>query len=1009
MRMNICIKSMKIGVISFFLLSGLMYSSALAQQTTIRGTVTDSQTGEPLPSVNILVKGTSIGTATNADGTYKLQVPSLQDTLRFSFIGYQTQIVPINGRTNIDISFEPKAVVGEELVVVGYGTQQSSQVTRAISSVDGQVISNKGTVGALQALQGEVAGVDITANSGRVGSGYNIKIRGQSSLAGGEPLYVVDGVVVDGIKFLNPQSIKKINILKDAASTAIYGSRGSNGVVIVTTKSGSSLNEQIVISYDGSVGFSQNVRMPDFMNGTEWWEFRQGAYITDALQSGEPYDETIGGVANSELLARRLENKNYTNWPSYFLRTGVRTNQWVSIAGNTDENLRYVIGGGYQHVKGNLLGSHYNRYNFKASVDHKINEIWSAGLSINLAVSERELGSQNAIQTAYRMSPLVAPYDSTGELLFRPGKYAGIGFTSSVNPLWELKDSKNNRRRTYGVGSIYIELSPIDWLSIRSTFSPQFEFERHGVYYGPHTEARGLEDGASNLEKDQSLSYTWNNKISVVQHYGDHHFEAMGLFSVYYDRSEESGIEVANLPYNSLFYNLGTASTINEVSSGFSRTTLLSYMGRLNYSYQNKYLLTIAVRWDGSSKLAEGYKWAMFPSASVGWRITEEDFFDVSMISKLKLRVSYGYSGNNNISPYSTLQLAGRQFLYDFGGDLAKGIAPTGIVNRRLTWEKTREYDIGLDFGLFNNRVTGSVDYYNKLSKKLLIDRDLPMESGYSSMIDNVGKVKNTGIEISLQTLNITTQNFSWRTSFSFAKNHNEIVSLYGEKKDDVGNRWFIGEPINVNYTYVFDGIWQKNEEQKARSFGQSPGQAKVKDLNKDGAINGQDRRIIGTPKPEWTGGFSTRITYGQFYVSMSIYARQGVQVFSPFHAEFLNLNDRGRSKLDVPYYMPENDVILTRYSNSYPQPHNIGPYWDEVGYYKDASFIKVQNISLGYNFAPDLLSKVNIKNLRIYLNVLNPFVWTDYTGFDPEWASSEFDKSGNSLVTYQLGVNLKF
>src|SRR5699024_7754863 len=242
-------------------------------------------------------------------------------------------------------------------------------------------------------------------------------------------------------------------------------------------------------------------------------------------------------------------NENYTDWPSYFLRNGIQTNQWISVAGETNENLRYVIGGGYQNERGNLLGAHYNRYNFKASVNHKINETWSAGLSINLAVSDRELGSEDAIRTAYRMSPLVTPYDSTGALLFRPAKYAGISFTSSVNPLWELKDSKNNQRRTYGVGNIYVEFSPLDWLSVRSSFSPQFEFERQGIYFGPHTEERGLEDGASSMEKEQALSFTWDNKISAVKQYGDHHFEAMGLFSLYYDRYEGSGIEVADLPY----------------------------------------------------------------------------------------------------------------------------------------------------------------------------------------------------------------------------------------------------------------------------------------------------------------------------------------------------------------------------------------------------------------------------------------------------------------------------
>ncbi len=857
-------------------------------------------------------------------------------------------------------------------------------------------------------MQGQIAGADISANSGRVGSEYNIQIRGQNSLAGGNPLFVVDGVIVDNINFLNPQDIEKINVLKDAASTAVYGSRGSNGVIIVSTKDGSTQNGETTISYDGYVGVRDNVRMPDFMDGTRWWEFRQDAYITDALQNGEPYDATVGGVEGSALLAERLENNEYTDWPGYFLQTGIQSNHWLTVSGETAGDLQYVIGGGLQREKGNLLGEQYDRYNVKASINKTINDTWSAGLIFNLSTSERELGSEDAIRTAYRMSPLVAPYDSTGSLLFKPAKYAGISFTSSVNPLWELRDSENNERRTYGVGSTFLQFSPLNWLDIRSTFAPEFEFEREGIYFGPHTGERQLQDGASELEKDQSISYTWDNKISATRDFGDHSLDAMGLFSIFSDRSEGSGIEVTNLPYNSLYFNLGSARDINDVSSGYSKTTLVSLMGRLNYSYENKYLVTIASRWDGSSKLAEGHKWAMFPSASVGWRITQEDFFDVNSISELKLRVSYGFTGNNNIDPYSTLPLSSNQTLYDFGGELAKGFAPNGIVNRSLTWEKTREYDIGLDYGLFNGRVTGSIDYYDKLSDKLLLDRQLPMETGWGSLTDNIGSVSNKGIELSLTTLNISGQDFSWQTSLTFAKNHNEIVSLYGDDENDTGNEWFIGEPINVNYSYVFDGIWQDNQAQVAQSFGQSTGQAKVRDLDNDGAISGDDRRIIGTPEPDWTGGFSTTINYKQFDLSTSIYARQGVQMFSPFHEEFLDLNDRGRAKLEVPFYMPANTVTPTRASNSYPQPHNVGPYWEDVGSYKDASFVKIQNIALGYNFSPQLLDKISIKNLRVYLNVLNPFVWTDYTGFDPEWAGSDLDESGNSFITYQFGINLE-
>lgn len=1004
------VKSTRTTLSIFIFLAGAICSAtipAYAQQ--ISGTVTDASTGDPLPGVNVYISELQTGTATDAEGNYAItNIEPGMYTLIASFIGYERYETTVDLTTGqsvtLDIQMQQGSLIGDEVVVVGYGTQRRRDVTYAVSSITGETVSPKGTISPMQGLQGQIAGADITANSGRAGSEYNIQIRGQNSLSGGNPLFVVDGVVVGDINFLNPQDIENIDVLKDAASTAVFGSRGSNGVVIVTTKQGSN---RTTVTYDGYVGIRQNARMPDFMNGDEWWEFRQNAYITDRLQAGEPYDETIGGIEGSELLAERLASKDYTFWPDLFLQTGIQTNQWITVSGISNNNIQYVIGGGYQEERGNLKNEWYNRYNFKGNVNHKLNEAWSAGISVNLSVSERELGSEDGIKNAYRMSPLVAPYDSTGELLFQPAKYAGISFTSSINPLWELRDASRNRSRTFGIGNFYLEFSPLEWLSVRSSFAPLVEFEREGEYYGPHTEERQLQDPAATLEKQQSLSYSWDNKISVLQDFGDHSFDLMGLFSYYNDRAEESEIEVENLPYNSLYYNLGTARDIQDVGSGFSKTTLASYMLRMNYSYLNKYLVALTARWDGSSKLAEGYKWQSFPSASIGWRISEEDFFRINAISDLKLRVSYGFTGNNNIDPYSTQALSSAQTMYDFGGDVAKGFAPNGIVNRRLTWEKTREYDIGLDYQLFSGRVYGSVDYYNKLSDKLLLERELPNETGWGSLTDNIGSVKNNGVELYLQTTNILTRDFSWQTTLTFARNNNEIVELYNKQEDLVGNAWFIGEPINVNYTYVYDGVWK--DQQAAQEYGQTRGEARVKDLNNDGTINGDDRTIIGTPYPDWTGGFSTRFNYKRFDLSVTLYARQGVQIFSPLHEEFQDVDDRGRAKFDVDYYMPANDVTPARDSDSAPQPHNKGPYWDEVGSYKDASFIKVQNILLGYNFSPELLQNVNIRSLRLYFNVLNPFVFTKYDGFDPEWAGSGLDDSGNSFITYQFGVNLQF
>lgn len=979
-------------------------------EKTITGTVTDGEDGEPLPGVNILAKGTNTGTVTNIDGGYRLTVSDEVNTLVFSSIGYLTQEIQIGNRSEINIELAPDVQSLQEIVVVGYGTQEKKDLTGAIGSVDGQKIAQRGTVNPMQAIQGQVAGVDISAGSGRAGSNYNIQIRGQNSLSGGDPLYVVDGAIVGGIDFLNPQDIESIDILKDASSTAVFGSRGSNGVVIVTTKQGAKGTGKATISYDGYVGIRQNTRQPDFMTGDEWWEYRQNAYISPALINGDSYDETVGGVSGSDLLAERLANKEYTFWPDFFLQTGIQQNHWLTVSGNS-EKTNYVLGAGYQEEKGNLLKDWYNRFNFKASINHKLNDKWSAGASVNFSLAEIERGSERAIINAYRMSPLVTPYDSLGEPLYQPAKYAGISFTSSVSPLFENWNSEDNTRRLFGIANMYLQYSPVDWIDIRSTFAPRFKYERRGRYWGSETESRKLEDPAARRDDQESFSYTWDNQINARKEFGSHSFNLLGLYSLWYERNENSFINVENLPFESLYYNLGSATDILSVGSGFSKISLMSYMLRLNYSFQDKYLLTVSNRWDGSSKLAPGYKWASFPSAAIGWRISEENFLQgARFLDNLKLRLSYGYTGNNNISPYSTLSLASNQTYYDFGGNVVKGFAPSGIVNQTLTWERTREVNFGIDYDFFQGRISGTIDLYNKLSKNLLLDRDLPKETGWGSLTDNIGSVSNKGIEFTLNTVNVRTQDFSWSTTFTFARNKNEIEELLNGKEDLVGNRWFIGEPINVNYTYVFDGIWQADEADEALQYNQLPGQARVKDLNNDGSITDADYSIIGSPMPSWTGGFSTRFTFKGFDLSTSLFTRQGLQVESPFHAEFLNYKDRGRAKLMTNYYMPPNDVTQTRISNEYPQPNNVGNFWDAVKAYKDASFVKVQNIQLGYNFPSALLGKLHMQNLRVYTNILNPFVFTDYDGFDPEWAASDnLEATGNSFITYQFGVNVTF
>ena len=1005
----------------------------LAQSSPLTGQVTDADNNEPLPGVVVLVQGTNIGASTDMEGKFSLNVPFPETaTLVISYIGYQTQTIKIGNQTQLNVSLKADTKALEEVVVVGYGTQKKGDVTVAVASVEGEAIAERGTVNPLQAVQGQVAGVDISAGTGRAGSSYNIQIRGQNSLAGGSPLYVVDGVIVSDINFLNPQDIAKMDILKDAASTAIYGSRGSNGVVIVTTKQGNMVRGEATISYDGYTGIRQNARMPDFMTGDEIWEFRQNSYIVPELIAGKNPTSIGSAGGDNPAIAERIANKQYTNWRDLVLRNGTQNNHWLTISGTSSNNIQYIIGAGYQNEKGNLINEEFDRYNFKASADHKLNDRWAAGASFNFSLAEFERGSDLAVANAFRMSPIFSPYDAQGNLVFRPGQIPVPGttnvtsITSSVNPLLDNANSQNNSRRSFGVGNIYLQYSPVKWIDIRSTFSPRITFDRGGRFWGSQTENRGGLQPAAEMQNQEAFSYILDNVITARKSVGAHNITFTGLHSMQQDRLESSFIRVTNLPFNSSFYNLGTAGLRERVESNFAKSSLISYMARVNYSFKDKYLVTLATRWDGSSKLAPGQKWSSFPSASLAWRLSEENFVkDIPFIYDLKARLSAGIAGNNNnINPYGTQMNLSSPIFYDFNGTQALGFTPNRLPNQELTWERTREYDLGLDYGLLDGRISGSIDVYDKLSKGVIMDRDIAMENGWVSIKDNVGSVSNKGIELSLRTVNVATGSFNWTTTFNFARNKNAIVELLDRKVDLPGNAWFIGQPINVNYTFIYDGVWQESERDEAQRFKQLPGQAKVKDLDNNGVLNNADRAIIGQRDPKWSGGFSTQLSYKAFDLSASLFARHGHQVYSPFHAEFTNLADRGRNKLDINYYMPTNNITPSRASNEYPMPGRPGDYWSLVGYYKNVSFAKVQNISLGYNLPADLAKRIKLKTLRVYANVLNPFVFTKFDGFDPESASGidqstgiavtnstvgSLNNTGVSTITYQLGVNLKF
>lgn len=1106
----------------FLVLTISVHGIALAQTRTITGVVKET-TGDPIIGVSVTVKGTTAGTVTDVEGTYRLQVPSSAKTLVFSYIGMQKQELPITGNViNVTMQNESKAL--DELVVIGYGTVRKSDLTGSVSSMSSGKITEKGTTNVLSAMQGSVPGVQIQQNSSRAGAAIDIVVRGQNSVSGSySPLYVVDGVITSSIDFLNPQDIEKIDILKDASSTAIYGSRGSHGVVIVQTKSGKSVQQasKTSISYDGYYGISNVARSPNFMDSQQWMKYRalNYQYTTDtngdgilefatsdlksvwmggaqlqSLNGGKVLQPVYanGTWGGSQWLLNRYLSNASTDWAGLVTQQGIQQNHYIDISGST-KDVSYVIGLGYQDEKGVFVNDNYNRYNLKGSLIANLSSKWSAGFNINAAYSTQESGSDNAMLSAYRMSPITEAYtngnlDPTlnhleGNVVVVPGKTTETvkdannnpifansigngGFTSSINPLIDLANTSNNTKKILALGSAFLQFTPIKNLTIKSTISPSFNTYRKGIYKSTLAEGNydnplttAVEnDAKASVENYTYFNYTWDNQVNYkFTLNGDHNLDIMGLQSLYSENSELYTTNTAGYNYNYQWYNLGAATnTANtKLTSAYAESAMSSLAARANYSYKGKYLVTATVRSDGSSKLATGHKWATFPSASIAWRASEESFMEPTknVISNLKLRGSYGLTGNNNINAYQTQTLANATTYYNFGTTNALGVAPGSLTSQDLTWETTKELNFGVDMGFLNNRLDLTVDLYHRLSTGLLQSRTLPLESGAGTMTDNLGSVLNRGIELALNANIIHTKDLKWTINGSFSANHNEIMNLFGNTTkgyiyiNSSTQKWMVGEDINSIYGYVYDGVWTADGIKEAiaskdlravNSAGKviaREGQAKVKDFDGNG-IDAKDRRIQGHSDPSWTGGLSTNLSYKGFDFSMSVYTAQGMTVFSPFIEEFTNYNDRGRQKLVMDYYIPAGTTMIGSDGHFYTQETahnyqgrpmvytdngtkaNCGSYWhqaketanDMPGSWVDASYVKVRNITLGYTLPKSVTKALNITNFRVYCNVLNPFVFTSYEGFDPEWAGASMGKdNGPSTITYQFGVNVKF
>lgn len=1016
-------KKTKFKLLTLFFLIAFSINS-WAQKTQVSGVVTD-QTKLSVPGVNVVVKGSKDGISTDFDGKYKISAKP-GDVIVFSYLGYKTLEVAYKGGATLNVSLKEDSAQLDEVVVIGYGTVKKNDLTGSVATVSAKQIEQANKVDAVSALQGQTAGVVIQRTDNKPGGGgFNIRVRGSSTILnnktadnggftpGRNPLFIVDGIFLDDIAFLNPADISRMDILKDASATAIYGSRGSNGVVLIETKSGKS--GALKVNYSNYIGFKEAYNLPTMLNGSEYIEYLKDVVVGNKFAANQ-LGYRRGDVVLSDYLDAE-ERQNVadgvsTNWTDLILKKGLQTNHTLNMSGGTEKTV-YSAGLGYTKDEGTLGGESFERFNIRGSLKSDLTNWLNLSVSNYITNAVQDAGSYEGFRTSYRLKPIGRPYNADGSLKFFPTAKE----TQITNPLFEPDYQTKETKYLQYLGDIALEIKPAKGLTLTTKFSPNIKYSRYGEYRGLYSKDVVGQPSLRRAQVNNSnyISYSWDNIINYKFEKGIHALTATGVISRFMERNEGYYNQVRNFSTDDFsFYNLGAGLEINNVSSGFSKQTLESYTGRVNYTLNNKYLFTATARYDGSSVLAAGNKWAFFPSAAFGWKLIDEDFMKSQKIfSNAKFRLSYGETGNNGgLAPLQTQSLLNAGAV-NIGGAAVSTASISALANKDLTWEKTAEVNLGFDFGILNNKVTGSIDVYNRKNSNLILRPDLPTVTGFPNALANVGESTNKGIEIGLNTTNIDRGGFKWTTNFNFSSNKNTVTKLYGSTKEllinDSGINMIVtpGQPVGAIYDYVFDGIWQLDEAVEAAKFGQTPGQVKVRDINGDGKLTDDgDRQVIGQVAPKWNGAVTSTMNFKNFDFTFLVSTTQGSTVSSSFHNNTIFPYDGEPSRLfnaaKVDYWTPENAT------NAYYQPGNGGRFGNLVKY-KDVSFTKVGFVTLGYTLPGSILEKIKISSVRIYTTVQNPFVFTKYDGWDPENAGRNAWGAAFMSRTYMAGINVNF
>lgn len=990
--------------LGLLLLLCLIPLCSIAQNITVKGIVKDNL-GESVIGANVTEKGTTNGMITDLDGNFSLTVQK-NATLVISYIGYVTQEIAIKGNTNLNIILKEDSKALEEVVVIGYGTARKSDVTGSIASVGGDKLQEMPSTNITYALQNRVAGVDMTQTSSQPGATMQIRIRGTRSLtASNDPLVVLDGIPFMGnLSDINPGDIKSMDILKDASSTAIYGSRGANGVILITTNRGAQ-GTPAKFTYNGYVGAKSVFSKYPMMDGPKYAEMRKYA----------------GKFENS---LDESDDMN-TDWQDLLYRTGMVNSHDVSVAGGTN-NGSYSFGAAYYKDQGVIPTQNYTRYSLRGSFDQGVGKYFRFGLTTNSNYNVTK-GSNIDLYSVLNNTPLVNPYNEDGSLK-RTVKLntQDENFVVTRDVVENLEDSWLNEKKGFGTyNNLFAEVQCpwVKGLKYRVNLGLNYRSTKGGVFTGEGINSSTADTpSTASLEHTETTNWAIENLITYDRTFGKHQLNIVGMYSAEETVYTKSHIAARDIPAEYLqYYNLGRAEgtiTVNPDNWDYQKSGLMSWMGRAMYTYDNRYMLMATVRADASSRLAKGHQWHTYPAVSAGWNIGQESFMDdLEWLDILKVRVGYGQTSNQAVAPYSTWgKLSTRP--YNFGPTgYATGYYVSALPNYDLGWEYSSTWNFGLDFTLLGGRLSGTFEYYIQKTSDLLQSVNLPSTSGVSSYVGNVGKTENKGVEFTLNGTILDNHNgWTWDASINISANRNKLTELASGAERDEANNWFVGHPIDAIYDYEKIGLWQEGDPYlDILEPGGNVGMIKVKytgEYNEDGTpvrqIGPDDRQIISM-EPKFTGGFSTRVAYKGFDLNVITAFKCGGKLISTLHHSngYLNMLTGRRGQVDVDYWTEENT------NAKYPKPGGIQSgdnpkYGSTLGYF-DASYWKVRNISLGYKFDEQKwLKNFGIQSLRAYVSIQNPFVicspFHKETGLDPETNSY-----GNENVAVTSGIQKRF